>query len=67
MKTVKETTARNGNRLVTVELAKGETLACFHEDGFYQMGDPLNDIIAGHMLLDAVPTTWCSISQKWIS
>ena len=32
----------------------------------YKLGEPMNeDIIAGHILADASPVSWCSLEQKW--
>lgn len=52
-------------RLVTVELDKDEELMAFRDDAFYRLGQPLDDVVLGHIITDAAPVAWCSISQKW--
>lgn len=64
MKILKEAT-RGGRRVVTVELSPGEDLIAVNHDAFYKLGQPLDDVVGGHIIADAVAVTWCSIEQKW--
>lgn len=67
MKIIKDAVVR-GKRQVTVTLDEGEVLAAFYEDSMYELAEPLNgEIVQGHMIARATPTTWCVISQKWIT
>jgi hypothetical protein len=52
---------------VTVELDQGERLIAVSNYGFYRLGHPMEDVLAGHIIVDAVPVSWCSIEQKWVS
>lgn len=46
--------------------APGERLVKIHPDHFYTLGEPLHtDVFAGHILADATPAQWCSLTQKW--
>ena len=36
------------------------------ENRFYKLGGQLDDVVPGHVLLEARPTTWCHFEQKWI-
>lgn len=66
MKTLSESVARtNGKRRVVVELEPGEKLISVRDDAFYRLGNPLDDVIAGHILSDATRAQWCSVTQKW--
>lgn len=74
MKILKEACVK-GKRRVTVELAEGENivshfagtaLVAIEPDAFYKLGEPMNDVMQGHILTNAVPTTWCPIGQKWL-
>lgn len=66
MKTLSESVARaNGKRRLVVELEPGEKLMAVRDDAFYRLGEPLDDVIAGHILADATRAQWCSVTQKW--
>ena len=54
-----------GVRRVTVELAPGENLQAINPDKYYRLSDPMDDVIAGHILAGAAMANWCSIEQKW--
>lgn len=65
MKVIKETEVR-GKRRITVELDKGEELTALRGEGHYRLGYPHDEVIAAHVITDAVPVVWCSFEQKWI-
>jgi hypothetical protein len=54
-------------RTVTVELAPGERLIAVQDHAFYELGEPLKDVVQGHIIADAVPVHWCVIGQKFIT
>jgi len=59
-------TLKNGKRHALVELDPGERITSYREASYYKLGHPVEEIVAGHVLDDAVPVTWCSASQKWV-
>jgi hypothetical protein len=65
MKILKEAT-KGGKRILTVELDAGEKVFSVNEDQFYKLGQPLDDVVLGHIIADAHPVAWCSIEQKWV-
>ena len=67
MKITRERTNKQGKRIVTVELDQGEHIMSAHPDRHYKTGYPLEDVIAGYIILDSVPVTWCSLGQEWVS
>jgi hypothetical protein len=66
MKTIKDegATLKRGRR-VTVELAPDEYLLGLKDGAYYQLGGQVDDIVAGHIIIDCHPVYWCSVSQKW--
>jgi hypothetical protein len=58
-------TLKNGKRHVLVELDEGERIAGYHEDRYYKLGYPIEDIVEGRIIDEAVPVTWCSVEQRW--
>lgn len=36
------------------------------EGQFYRLGGQVDDVVQGHVLIEARPTRWCSIQQEWI-
>jgi hypothetical protein len=76
MKIIKDTPKPGGARRLIIELEEGEDIrlvrrgqtAVIVEDGaFYKLGEPLHeDVFAGHILAGATPTTWDTLSQRWI-
>jgi hypothetical protein len=57
---------KNGKRHVLVELDFGERITAYYDDRYYKLGYPVEDIVVGHVLDQAVPVTWCSASQEWV-
>jgi hypothetical protein len=66
MKQVSEKDIGGGKRRVVVDLNPGERLLAVHPDAHYMLGDPVGDVIAGHILESTQPVAWCSVSQKWV-
>lgn len=57
---------KNGKVRVIVEIGAKDKLLAVDPDKFYDLGEPLQgDILAGHIIADAVPASWCSVEQKW--
>lgn len=36
------------------------------EDRFYKLGGQMDDVVPGHVLVEAVPVTWCHFEQRWV-
>ena len=68
MNVLKVTKRRDGSTRVVVDLKPGESLPNmhFHDDRHYRLGHPVNEVMAGHILAEAVPVQWCSLEQEWI-
>lgn len=58
---------KNGNRHLLVELKPNEEINVINEDLHYKLGYPIEDVVIGHVLAQAVPVSWCSLSQEWLS
>lgn len=67
MKIKRERINKSGRREVTVELDDGEHIQAIHPDKHYKTGYPLEEVVAGHIMLDSVHVTWCSLGQEWVS
>jgi hypothetical protein len=52
-------------RQVLVELDPGEQLISIHDHRFYQLGHPICDVLAGHILSNSEQVQWCSVAQEW--
>lgn len=52
-------------RRVLVELDPGEQLIAIHDNRYYQLGTPLDEVMAGHILANTHEVVWCSITQEW--
>ncbi len=66
MKILKDETATTARkRRIVVELDPGEQLIAIDPDTHYQLTDPHDDIIPGHVFLGMRPAVWCSLEQKW--
>lgn len=67
MRTIKDLPATlKRPRRVTVELQPGEKLMAVHDDSFYRLGYPLEDVMAGRIVSEARRVVWCSIEQRWV-
>lgn len=67
MKITKDIIRKDGVRTVTVQLAEGEQLMVFKDDCHYELGDPLDMIVAGQFLNNSQRVYWCSITQGWMT
>jgi hypothetical protein len=67
MRVIREKINRQGKREVTVVLDSTETPKAFDQSAFYKMGYPVEDVVGGHIILDAERVTWCSLGQEWAS
>ena len=66
MLTIKDeaATLKRGRR-VTVELEPNERLISIKDDDYYRLGGQVEDVVRGHIITEAYPVYWCSITQKW--
>ena len=66
MMTIKDevATLKRGRR-VTVELEPNERLISIKDDDYYHLGGQVEDVVRGHIITEAYPVYWCSITQKW--
>jgi hypothetical protein len=66
MRTIKDevATLKRGRR-VTVELSPNEYLLSFKDGAYYRLGGQVEDVVQGHIIIDAYPVCWCSVTQKW--
>ena len=62
-----KTDRKTGTRTMTIELDKNEKLVAVRDGAFYALGEPLNDVVQGHIIADCVPAVWCPITQKMIT
>lgn len=63
---VKQNENKEGVITLTVRLSKGEKIRSFHEDVYYSLGDPVNDVMQGHILIGSKIVSWCPFEQKWV-
>lgn len=67
MKAISQKELGGGRRRVVLELQAGEELLAVRDGAHYQLGDPVGDVIASHILGATQEVTWCSVEQKWVS
>lgn len=65
LKHIAERILFNGRRRVTVELAPGERLVAISDDAFYRLGEPMDEVLQGHIIAGAQRVAWCPVEQKW--
>jgi hypothetical protein len=57
-----------GKRELVVELdSLDEKLIAVAEHRYYQLGGQVEDIMPGHVLLEASHVCWCPFEQKWVA
>lgn len=66
MKIITTKAMANGRTVATVELEPGERLIGIMPGQHYKLGEPLDDVVAAHVLEAAVPVNWCSVGQEWV-
>lgn len=68
MNIVKVTKRKDGSARVIIDLKSGEPVPnrFFNDDAHYRLGYPLNEVVAGHILAEAVPVHWCPLGQEWV-
>ena len=67
MKILNSKELKDGRVHVLVELARGEPMPAktINPYGYYKLGHPMDDVVAGHIIKEAVPVVWCSVEQEW--
>lgn len=53
-------------RRLVIEVPIHETIVAINEQGFYELGEPMDEVLHGHILAQAHRVVWDSIEQKWI-
>lgn len=82
MKLIQSRHNKDGSVNVTVRLAPGEKAVVgngiarpivahvepvmVNTRHHYRLGGQVDDVVASHVLTEAVPVYWCSIEQKWV-
>lgn len=66
IKVIKSTLMSNGNARMIIEIERGHSLMAFSEERHYKLGQPVGDVMAGHVVTEARPVHWCSASQEWV-
>jgi len=66
MKTLKETTTKEGKRRLTIELDDGEYIRAIKENSFYRIGETLEYIVDSDDLQTANRVEWCVFTQEWV-
>lgn len=66
MKIVRQKPHASGKREVVVMLEPGEELVAVRGGQYYRLGYPVADIVPEHVLVDAVPVSWCPVEQRWV-
>lgn len=66
MKIISTRTNKDGSSTITIRLAPGEKAVMVNTRHHYRLGGQVDDIVASHVLTEAVPVYWCSIEQKWV-
>ena len=68
MKVIKDEVATlKRKRRVTVELDHGDQLMCFRDDRYFRLGGQVDDVVAGHVIIESDHVVWCSIEQRWVT
>lgn len=66
MKIVRRTEMVGGGRRLTIDLAPGEDAPQLFDSDHYRLGGQHGDIVPRYVIEEAVPVSWCHITQKWI-
>lgn len=67
MKRISVKELAGGRRRVVFELEAGEELLAVRDGAHCQLGDPVGDVVAAHILGATVEVNWCSVEQKWVA
>ena len=69
MKIIHTKLLKNGKRHLLIELEENESVPSptKKDDAHYRLGEPLQtEVISGHILNQAQPVYWCSVTQEWV-
>jgi len=57
---------KNGETRVICDLKPGESFHVFRDDAHYRLGEPIGDVLPGHIIAESVQVMWCPVAQKWV-
>lgn len=66
MKIIRERINKAGKREVVVVLDDRETLIGVRVNAYYRLGQPVEDVVGGHILTESREVAWCSAAQEWV-
>lgn len=67
MQAIKELKTKTGaKRRMVIELDDNELITSIKSDQFYRLGEPMDDVMPGHVLANSVRVHWCPIEQRWV-
>ena len=67
MKQISDVLQKDGRRKVTVMLAADEQLIAIKDSAHYRLGNPHDDVVAGHILNGMEHVNWCSATQGGVA
>lgn len=67
MTVLKEKINKRGKREVTLEVDTDAVVVILKPQHHYKLGYPLEDIVEGSHIAEAVPVVWDVVEQKWIN
>lgn len=66
MRVVSSKNSRDGKTTrVTVDIQPGERLISVRDEAFYTLGEPMDEVVQGHILRNAQAVHWCPLGQRW--
>ena len=65
MKIAKDTTNKQGHRVLTIVCDRTETIFALRPNSHYKLGGQVEDVMDSHILADATEVYWNSIEQEW--
>lgn len=67
MNVVSSKTLKNGKVRMVIDADSTEKLIALHDDRFYKLGYPVEEVVQSHIIEDAQQVTWCPLGQEWVS
>lgn len=65
MKIIKNIPQKNGGTRIVMDVPHGVKVVAIRSDGYYKLGYPLEDVVHGAIIVNALPVSWCCVSQEW--